>query len=121
MKRSLYNDDHLAFGASFRSFIAKEITPFYAQWEKDGIAPREMYAKAGANGFLGMAIPEQYGGGGIKDFRFNAIIAEELAAAGIGGAGAGITLHNDITTPYYMEICNDEQKSRWLPGIAMVS
>lgn len=118
MKRSLYNDDHLAFGASFRSFVAKEITPFYAQWEKDGIAPREMYAKAGANGFLGMAIPEQYGGGGIKDFRFNAIIAEELAAAGIGGAGAGITLHNDITTPYYMEICTDEQKARWLPGIA---
>ncbi len=118
MKRSLYNDDHLAFGTSFRSFIAKEITPFYTQWEKDGIAPREMYAKAGASGFLGMAIPEQYGGGGIKDFRFNAIIAEELAAAGIGGAGAGITLHNDITTPYYMEICNDEQKARWLPGIA---
>ena len=118
MKRSLYNDDHLAFGDSFRSFIAKEITPFYAQWEKDGIAPRDMYAKAGASGFLGMAIPEQYGGGGIKDFRFNAIIAEELAAAGIGGAGAGITLHNDITTPYYMEICTDEQKARWLPGIA---
>jgi len=118
VKRSLYNDDHLAFGDSFRSFIAKEITPFYAQWEKDGIAPRDMYAKAGASGFLGMAIPEQYGGGGIKDFRFNAIIAEELAAAGIGGAGAGITLHNDITTPYYMEICTDEQKARWLPGIA---
>ena len=118
MKRSLYNDDHLAFGASFKSFIAKEISPFYDQWEKDGIAPREMYAKAGASGFLGMAIPEQYGGGGIKDFRFNAIISEELAAAGIGGAGAGITLHNDITTPYYMEICNDEQKARWLPGIA---
>lgn len=118
MKRSLYNDDHLAFGASFKSFIAKEITPFYDQWEKDGIAPREMYAKAGASGFLGMAIPEQYGGGGTNDFRFNAIISEELAAAGIGGAGAGITLHNDITTPYYMEICTDEQKTRWLPGIA---
>jgi alkylation response protein AidB-like acyl-CoA dehydrogenase len=118
VKRSLYNDDHLAFGASFKSFIAKEITPFYDQWEKDGIAPREMYAKAGASGFLGMAIPEQYGGGGTNDFRFNAIISEELAAAGIGGAGAGITLHNDITTPYYMEICTDEQKTRWLPGIA---
>ena len=88
MKRSLYNDDHLAFGASFKSFIAKEITPFYDQWEKDGITPREMYAKAGASGFLGMAIPEQYGGGGTNDFRFNAIISEELAAAGIGGAGA---------------------------------
>lgn len=118
MKRTLYNDDHLAFGASFRSFIAKEITPHYLEWEKEGISPKNLYAKAGSNGFLGMAIPEQYGGGGIKDFRFNAIIAEELAAAGISGSGAGLTLHNDITTPYYTDICNDEQKARWLPGIA---
>ena len=118
MKRTLYNDDHLAFGASFRSFIAKEISPHYLEWEKEGISPKNLYAKAGSNGFLGMAIPEQYGGGGIKDFRFNAIIAEELAAAGISGSGAGLTLHNDITTPYYTDICNDEQKARWLPGIA---
>ena len=118
MKRDLYDVDHLAFADSFRTFIAKEITPHYPDWERDGIAPRELYRQAGRNGFLGMAIPEEYGGGGSHDFRFNAIIAEELAAAGIGGAGAGITLHNDITTPYFTDICTAEQKARWLPGIA---
>jgi alkylation response protein AidB-like acyl-CoA dehydrogenase len=118
MERDLYDDEHRAFGDSFRTFIAKEITPHYAEWEEAGIAPRELYREAGRNGFLGMAIPEEYGGGGSHDFRFNAILAEELASAGIGGAGLGITLHNDITTPYFVEICNDEQKERWLPGIA---
>lgn len=118
MERTLYSDDHLAFADSFRAFIAKEILPHYAEWEKAGIAPRDLYERAGASGFLGMAIPTEYGGGGSHDFRFNAILAEELAAAGIGGAGLGITLHNDITTPYYVDIGTDEQKLRWLPGIA---
>ena len=118
MNRDLYDDDHLAFADSFRTFIAKEITPYYSEWERDGIAPRDLYRSAGRNGFLGMAVPEEYGGGGSSDFRFNAVLAEELAAAGIGGAGLGITLHNDITTPYFVEICTDEQKARWLPGIA---
>jgi len=118
MERAIYDDEHLAFAESFRQFIAREITPHYLQWEKDGIAPRSLYREAGRHGFIGMAIPEEYGGGGIADFRFNAVIAEELAAAGIGGAGAGLTLHNDITTPYYTDICSADQKARWLPGIA---
>jgi alkylation response protein AidB-like acyl-CoA dehydrogenase len=63
-------------------------------------------------------VPEAHGGGGTRDFRFNVVIAEELAKAGIGGAGLGLTLHNDITTPYFVEYCNDEQAERWLPGIA---
>lgn len=116
--RQLFTDDHQAFRESFAAFIAKEMTPHYLDWERDGIAPRELYAAAGQFGFLGMAVPEQYGGGGTKDFRFNMVLAEELAAAGIGGAGLGLTLHNDITTPYFIEYCTDEQKARWLPGIA---
>lgn len=116
--RDLFTEEHEAFRESFASFVAKELSPHYLDWEKAGIAPRNIFAAAGQYGFVGMAVPEQYGGGGTKDFRFNAVIAEELAAAGVSGAGLGITLHNDITTPYFVEYCNDEQAQRWLPGIA---
>jgi len=116
--RDLFDDEHDAFRASFAGFVANEVTPNYLQWEEEGIAPRELYARAGEYGFVGMAVPEEFGGGGSNDFRFNQVIAEEFAAAGIGGAGLGLTLHNDITTPYFLEVCNDEQKQRWLPGIA---
>ena len=116
--RALFDDDHEAFRESFSSWIEKEVTPHYLEWETDGIAPRSMFTSAGQYGFLGMQIPERYGGGGSDDFRFNQVIAEELAAAGIGGAGLGLTLHNDVTTPYFLEFTNDEQKERWLPGIA---
>jgi alkylation response protein AidB-like acyl-CoA dehydrogenase len=116
--RALFDDEHEAFRESFSSWIEKEVTPHYLDWEAEGIAPRSMFTSAGQYGFLGMQIPEQYGGGGSDDFRFNQVIAEELAAAGIGGAGLGLTLHNDVTTPYFLEFTNDEQKERWLPGIA---
>lgn len=116
--RDLFTEDHEAFRESFASFVAKELSPHYLDWERAGIAPRDIFASAGQYGFVGMAVPEQYGGGGTKDFRFNTVIAEELAAAGVSGAGLGITLHNDITTPYFVEYCNEEQAQRWLPGIA---
>lgn len=116
--RALFDDTHEAFRDSFSSWVAKEISPHYMEWERDGIAPRDIYTSAGSNGFLGMQIPEEFGGGGVDDFRFNQVIAEEFAYAGIGGAGLGITLHNDITIPYYLELCNADQQQRWLPGIA---
>ncbi len=116
--RDLFTDEHQAFRESFAAFVAKEMTPYYLDWERDGIAPRELFAAAGRYGFVGMSVPERHGGGGSDDFRFNQVIAEELAAAGIGGAGLGLTLHNDITTPYFVEYCNDEQAARWMPGIA---
>ena len=116
--RAIFDDVHDEFRRSFNSWVAKEIAPDYMLWEEAGIAPREIFTSAGSNGFLGMQIPEEFGGGGSDDFRFNQIVAEEFAYAGIGGAGLGITLHNDITIPYYLELANDEQRQRWLPGIA---
>ena len=105
------------FRDSFRQFVAKEIAPNVEQWERDGIVPRELFAAAGASGFLGTDVPEHYGGGGVDDFRYNLIIGEEVQRAGSGGAGLGLTLHNDVCLPYFTSLCTDEQKQRWLPGI----
>ena len=115
---TIYDETHDLFRESFRAFVDAEMVPKYHDWEVAGIMDRELYTAAGKHGFVGMAIPEEYGGGGNPDFRFNAIIADELARRGINGAGLGLTLHNDITTPYFIEYCNDEQAARWLPGIA---
>jgi alkylation response protein AidB-like acyl-CoA dehydrogenase len=118
MQRKHYDSDHLAFADAARTFIGKEMLPNYLDWESSGLAPRELFTAAGRNGFLGMQVPEQYGGGGTTDFRFNQILGEELMLAGVGGAGLGITLHNDICLPYFLSYCTEEQKQRWLPGIA---
>ena len=118
MQRKHYDSDHLAFADAVRTFIDKEMLPDYLKWESAGLAPRELFTAAGRNGFLGLQIPEQYGGGGTEDFRFNQILGEELMLAGVGGAGLGITLHNDICLPYFLSYCTEEQKQRWLPGIA---
>lgn len=99
--RTLFEPEHEAFRESFAAFVAKELVPEFPQWEADGIIPREVFGRAGQFGFVGMAIPEQYGGGGVADFRFNQVIGEEGAAAGIPGAIAAITLHNDVCTPYF--------------------
>ncbi len=118
MQRRHLTDDHELFRSSVAAFVAKEMTPHLLDWERAGIVSRDVFAAAGANGFLGMSIPGRYGGGGSTDFAFNQVLAEELALAGAGGAGLGLTLHNDITTPYFTEYCTEEQAARWLPGIA---
>jgi len=117
MKRIIFEDHHNEFRDSFRRFVASEITPNYEKWEQDGIVPREIFTKAGALGFLCMDAPEEYGGGGVADFRFNAIITEELMYAGHNGAVLCFSTHNDVCLPYLMELCNDEQKQRWLPDV----
>jgi alkylation response protein AidB-like acyl-CoA dehydrogenase len=118
MDRKHYADEHVAFGDAFRAFADKVIVPNYLDWERAGIMPREVFQEAGRSGFLGMAVPDQYGGGGVDDFRFNQILDEQIAAAGITAAGLGISLHNDTCLPYFLSFANDEQRRRWLPGIA---
>ncbi len=118
MKRFGFGQDHDLFRESVRAFIDAEIRPNDAAWEKAGIVDRELFRKAGASGLLGMAIPEEYGGGGVSDFRFNAVIGEELASAGFLGSGLSITLHNDVCLPYFLELATPEQMDRWMPGMA---
>ena len=77
-----------------------------------------MFAAAGANGFIATQVPEEFGGAGVDDFRFNVVLGEECFRLSLGGFGVGLTLHNDVCLPYFLEYCNDEQKQRWLPGIA---
>jgi alkylation response protein AidB-like acyl-CoA dehydrogenase len=117
MQRTLFEADHDMFRESVRGFIAKEVAPRHEEWERAGIVDRSMFTKAGAQGFLGMAVPEEHGGGGVADFRYNLVIAEEIQRAGVNAAGLGWTLHNDICLPYFLTLTNDEQKARWLPGI----
>ncbi len=118
MKRRLFDDEHEQFRASFRRWLEAEVVPHHLTWESEGIVPRDLFRQAGALGFLGMAIPQDLGGGGVDDFRYNLIIGEEVQAAGVSGSGLALTLHNDICTPYFLEYCNPEQAARWLPGIA---
>ncbi len=76
----------------------------YGEWEREGIVPREVFAAAGRGGFLGMAVPEAHGGAGAEDFRLNLVIGEECQRAGVGSFGLGITLHNDICLPYFLDL-----------------
>ena len=117
MRRSLFDDLHEDFRASFRTFLEREVSPLYMDWEREGIIPREVFAKAGDGGFLAMSVPESHGGAGAEDFRLNLVIGEECQRAGLGSFGLGITLHNDICLPYFLTYCDEEQKRRWLPGI----
>lgn len=115
MKRPIFNDEHQMFRETVRAFIAQEVTPQHPQWEKDGMVSREVWRKAGEMGFLCFDAPEEYGGAGLQDFRYNAIVGEELWRAGATGIGWG--LHSDIVLPYLMYYANAEQKKRWLPKL----
>ncbi|GAC1328981.1 MAG: acyl-CoA dehydrogenase family protein [Mycobacteriales bacterium] len=114
MRKTLYEPEHEAFRASVRSFVEKEVVPHHAGWEKAGLVDRSLWTEAGKQGFLGMDVPEQYGGGGVKDFRYNAVLDEEIVRVGASGVGWG--LHNDVVAPYLLELATEEQKRRWLPG-----
>ena len=117
MERDLFDDEHEMFRQAVRAFITKEMVPYHDEWEKAGLMDREVFAKAGSAGFLGMAVPERFGGGGVDDFRYNLVIAEEVQRGGVNAAGLGWTLHNDICLPYFLGLSDEEQQARWLPGI----
>ncbi|MFJ7911669.1 acyl-CoA dehydrogenase family protein [Kitasatospora sp. NPDC096204] len=114
MQREIFTEQHDDFRATVRAFLAKEVLPHYDRWEKAGIVDRSVWLAAGRQGLLGLAVPEEYGGGGTPDFRYAAVLAEEFARAGASGLAIG--LHNDIIGPYLTSLATEEQKRRWLPG-----
>jgi alkylation response protein AidB-like acyl-CoA dehydrogenase len=114
MLRQIFTGEHDAFRDMVRAFIAKEITPYHEQWERDGIVSRDVWRAAGKAGLLGIDIEEKYGGGGQPDYRFYVILNEELARA--GASGPMFQLHNDMIGPYLDRLCTPEQRERWLPG-----
>jgi alkylation response protein AidB-like acyl-CoA dehydrogenase len=114
VQSALYEAEHEAFRAMVRDFLGKEVVPHHGAWAEAGIVDRSVWLKAGEQGLLGMDVPEEYGGGGVKDFRYNAILAAEVSRVGASGLGFG--LHNDVVAPYLIDLCTDEQKARWLPG-----
>src|ERR671933_792592 len=113
MRHRLYESAHDDFRRSIRAFLGKTVAPFHGSWEKAGIVPRAVWTAAGEQGFLGMDMDERYGGGGVRDFRFNAVLDEEVTR--IGASGVGFGLHNDVVAPYLRDLATDEQKERWLP------
>ncbi|MFC8931019.1 MULTISPECIES: acyl-CoA dehydrogenase family protein [unclassified Rhodococcus (in: high G+C Gram-positive bacteria)] len=116
MERTLFEPEHDLFRESYQKFLAQHVAPNHEKWEEQNIVDRDVWVEAGKQGFLGTAVPEEFGGGGVKDFRYNAIITEETTKGGF--SGIGFTLHNDVVAPYLLELTNDEQKQRWLPGFA---
>jgi alkylation response protein AidB-like acyl-CoA dehydrogenase len=114
MEQHLYEADHDEFRALCREFLAREAVPYHAEWERVGLVDRAVWRQAGAAGLLGMDVPEEFGGGGQRDFRFNAVLVEEIVRAGCSGLGFG--LHNDVVAPYLTDLTTEEQRKRWLPG-----
>ena len=114
MRASELEPEHLAFREMVREFVEKEIAPFHAQWEADGQVDRAVWTAAGRVGLLGIDVPEEYGGGGVRDFRYQALLSEEVMR--VGATGIGFALHNDVVAPYLLGLATEEQKRRWLPG-----
>ena len=113
--RDVFRDDHEIFRDQVRRFIDREIAPHHAQWEHDGVLPRDVWRKAGENGLLCVSIPTEYGGGG-GDFGHSAIVIEELARA--NATAPGFTTHSEIVAHYILAYGTEAQKQKWLPGMA---
>ncbi|BAL27239.1 acyl-CoA dehydrogenase family protein [Azoarcus sp. KH32C] len=112
IKRSLFSEEHEMFRDTVRKFIDKEIRPYHAQWEKDGIVSREVWRKAGEAGLLCCTVDEQYGGLGLE-YLFDVIVFEEIAKCGY--TGPGFLIHCDLVATYIKSFGNEEQKRQWLP------
>jgi alkylation response protein AidB-like acyl-CoA dehydrogenase len=109
----VFNEDHEAFRETMRDFIAAEVVPVYPEWEAAGAVPKEFYKTLGSMGIFGIGVPEEYGGAGETSFKFQAILTEELARAGVSFGGSSV--HVGLCLPYLLKYATEEQKQRWLP------
>jgi alkylation response protein AidB-like acyl-CoA dehydrogenase len=117
MQRNVFETDHDIFRETVEHFVEAQIVPFHARWSDQGKVDKAMFRAAGTQGLLGMAIPERYGGGGVDDFRYNAVIDEVVTSSGAAASGVCITLHNDVCIPYFLAYANEEQRERWFSGL----
>ncbi|NJC22516.1 alkylation response protein AidB-like acyl-CoA dehydrogenase [Arthrobacter pigmenti] len=117
MKRTLFEEDHELFREVAREFNSREIAPHYAGWDRDHMMPRSMWTAAGEQGLLGLAVPEEYGGAGMPDYRFRAVMDEEFARADHLAAGLAFHLHDDMVLPHLLAYGSEELKQEWLPGM----
>ncbi|MFF5303732.1 acyl-CoA dehydrogenase family protein [Streptomyces sp. NPDC013161] len=116
MRRTLFEETHEDFRLLVRDFLAREVVPSYEDWRHAGLVPRDLFTALGKLGIIGTAIPEEYGGGGQDDYRYNVVLQEECARACV--TLGGLRTHLDIVVPYFTGLADDEQRARWLPGLA---
>lgn len=117
MERKLYDEDHELFREVVREFNRREVAPNYATWDQDHMMDRRVWTAAGEQGLLGLAVPEEYGGADMPDYRFRAVMDEEFAKANHLAVGLAFHLHDDMVLPHILAYANDEQKQRWLPDV----
>jgi alkylation response protein AidB-like acyl-CoA dehydrogenase len=117
MKREIYDEDHEAFRASVREFLDRSVKPHLEEHLENKALPRDFWLEAGKQGFLGLEIPEEHGGAEAGDYRFNAVLMEELSHVN-AALSSCVGIHADIVAPYLVELTTEEQRKRWLPGVA---
>ncbi len=117
-ERTLFEHEHEDYRESFRRFLQAEVVPQYPGWERNQLVPRSLFSHCAEYGFLAMEVPEEFGGPGVDDWRFNVVLAEESVWAGVSDAMAGPLLHSDVVLPYITASADQQQRQRWLPGIA---
>lgn len=117
MQRSIFTPDHDNYRASVAAFLSAKVVPRYPKWEAEGIVDRELFTSAAELGVF-EEVPEEYGGSGRTDLRYNAILAEEAARLAVSPAVTGLTLQADVAMPYLLQAASEDQKRRWLPKVA---
>jgi len=117
VKRTLYDTIHHEFRSSVKSFVARALAPYTKTWDEQGLIDRNAWTAAGDAGFLGIAVPETYGGGGTPDFRFRMVLMEEFCRAGANSFNAGTSVQDDLVIPYLTDLGSETQKQTWLPRL----